>query len=57
MPARPVRVSPHQNFFGSSASLRTPFAMCRLTMPVGTTKFRMLTGLYQISWLPLPGQT
>jgi hypothetical protein len=32
--------------------LRTPFAVCRLMIAVGSTKRRLVIGLYQISWLP-----
>jgi hypothetical protein len=32
-------------------------AVCRLGMPIGTAKFRLVVGLCQISWLPLPCRT
>jgi hypothetical protein len=44
-----------KNLFGNPASLRTPFAVCRLTIAAGSTKRRFVIGLYQIWWLPSPG--
>jgi hypothetical protein len=37
-----------QNAFGNPGYLRTPFAVCRLTIAAGSTKRRFAIGLYQI---------
>ena len=43
-----------QNDFGSPACFRIAFANGRLLMFDGTVKVRLVIGLNQISWLPLP---
>jgi hypothetical protein len=43
-----------QNAFGRPAWRRIALAVRRLGIPTGTAKFRLVIGLYQISWLPLP---
>ena len=38
-----------QNAFGSPACRRMAFAVCRLGIPTGMAKLRLVIGLYQIS--------
>jgi hypothetical protein len=46
-----------QNAFGKPAWRKIALAVWRLGIPIGTAKFRLVTGLCQISWLPLPWRT
>ena len=46
-----------QNALGNPAWRKIALAVCRLGMPIGTAKFRLVIGLCQISWLPLPCRT
>lgn len=56
-PARPPPSSRSQKCFGSPACFRISFAMWRLATPRETGNLILVTGLYQISWLPLPART
>jgi hypothetical protein len=46
-----------RNAFGRPACLRTPFAVSRDLIFLSAGKRRSVTGLYQISWSPLPGRS
>ena len=46
-----------QNAFGKPAWRKIAFAVWRLGIPTGTAKFRLVIGLCQISWLPVPWRT
>jgi len=43
-----------QNALGNPASFSTLLAVCTLTVLRGMLKRRLVMGLYQISWEPLP---
>ena len=45
---------PHQKAFGSPARLSVGWAQWRDLILASTMKRRLLVGLYQISWSPLP---